>query len=176
MKKQEEQDTAKHFNKARLQDDEDFQLFRILLNKLKERYHLPAADLINKLKQDISIPCSIFNKKLSPLETEVKYMKENLDYSYKKIAALLGRSDKTVWQAYKNAVKKLPEKLKAEETRYNIPVSALNTNLSILESTVTYLKDNYDLSYHDIGDIIQRDEKTIWTVHNRAKNKLKTAG
>ena len=126
------------------------------------------------IKEEILIPCSIFTKELSPLETNVKYLRENLGMDYSEIADLIGRNRKTIWQAYKNAIKKYPEHFKVEETEYNVPVSSLKDELSILEATVVYLKNKYKLNYHQIGELLRRNERTIWTVYHRAeKKKLK---
>ena len=135
---------------------------------------MSSTEVINFTEEEeIVIPSSIYAKKLSPLEANVKYLKENLDFDYSKIAELLGRSRKTIWQAYKNSKKKMPSKFKIEETRYVIPASSLKTELSVLETTVVYLKDQYNLSYRYIAQLLQRDERTIWTVYNRAMKKIK---
>lgn len=152
--------------------DEDLQLFKIILNRLKRRYDISSTEVLSLIREEILIPSTIFTKALSPLETDVKYLKENLDLDYSMIAKLLGRNRRAVWQAHKNAVKKLPEKLKPEETEYNIPVSVLKAELSILEATVVYMKDEFGLSYHEIGELLQRDERTVWTVYHRAMKKL----
>ncbi|MBW2966577.1 hypothetical protein KY342_05725 [Candidatus Woesearchaeota archaeon] len=152
---------------------EDIQIMKILLKRLKKRYNISSTEIINLAKEEIVIPSSIYTKKLSPLEANVKYLKENLDLDYSKIAELLGRNRKTIWQAYKNSVKKKISKFKIAETRYVIPASNLKTELSILETTVVYLKDQYNLSYRYIAELLQRDERTIWTVYNRAMKKIK---
>ncbi len=46
-----------------------------------------------------------------------------------------------------------------------------NTNLTIFESLVKYLKENKKLSYHEIGLLLGRDERNIWTIYNRTKKK-----
>jgi hypothetical protein len=153
--------------------DEDIKIFKIFLNRLKKKYNISSTDILNLAQEEIMIPSSIFNKKLSPLETIVKYLKENLESDYNKIAGLLKRDRKTVWQAHKNAVKKQPDKFIPRETEYNIPVSAFKHELSILESTVVYLKDQFNPSFHRIGELLQRDERTIWTVYNRAMKKIR---
>ena len=44
--------------------------------------------------------------------------------------------------------------------------------LSILEAAARYLKDEKHFSFHEIGEILYRDERNIWTVYSRAKKKL----
>ncbi|MBW2966579.1 hypothetical protein KY342_05735 [Candidatus Woesearchaeota archaeon] len=162
---------------SNLDKDEDIQIIKILLKRLKEKYNLSSTEVFNLAqKEEILIPISIFTKKLSPLETYVKYLKENLELDYSKIAELLGRSRKTVWQAYKNSVKKQSARFEPAETRYIIPVSSLETGLSILEATVVYLKERFGISYHEIGELLQRNERTVWTVYQRAARKQKLSG
>ena len=44
-------------------------------------------------------------------------------------------------------------------------------SLSVLESITEYLKDSKNFSYHEIAEIMNRDDRTIWTCYNRAKKK-----
>jgi hypothetical protein len=43
--------------------------------------------------------------------------------------------------------------------------------LSALEAIIEYLKEVRKLSYHEISKILNRDERNIWTLYNRAKKK-----
>lgn len=171
MKRTTKQKKTEELVSSNFKKDEDIKILKLLVDLIKKKYNLSPTDVLNLAQKQIMIPCTIFNKKLSPLETYAKYLKENLDLSYTKIGKLLGRSRKTIWQAHKNAKEKMSGKLKPKETEFNIPVDLLKSKLSILEATVVYLKEQYDLSYHDIGELLKRDERTIWTVYNRAQKK-----
>ncbi|MBD3249451.1 hypothetical protein GF336_05380 [Candidatus Woesearchaeota archaeon] len=163
-------------NSSSLSDDKDIESIKNVIQRLKQKYHLSTTDILNYSQEDILIPCSIFNNNLSPLETVVKYLKENLGLKFSRIGELLGRSSKTVWQAYKNSSKKkLDSVCSAEESEYSIPISSINADLSLLESIVSYLRSHFNLSYHQISLLLKRDERTIWTVYSRAKKKLKHA-
>ena len=48
----------------------------------------------------------------------------------------------------------------------------VDSTLSPLEAIVSYLKDKRNLSFSEISDILDRDERNIWTVYNRAGKKL----
>ncbi len=110
---------------------------------------------------------------MGSLESIVKYLKENLNIKVKKIASLLNRNDKTIWSTFSNAKRKYPEKLIEQESKVNIPISIFGSRkLSVLESIVYYLKENYELSFHEIALILKRDDRTIWTVYQKAKKKL----
>jgi DNA-binding NarL/FixJ family response regulator len=53
-----------------------------------------------------------------------------------------------------------------------IPVSVLSDrSVAILESLVEYMKDSLGLSYHQIAEMLNRDDRTIWTCYHRAKKK-----
>lgn len=43
-------------------------------------------------------------------------------------------------------------------------------SLSVLEVLVEHLKDK-GMSFHEIAELINRDDRTIWTVYNRARKK-----
>ena len=135
--------------------------------------------LVNNLlkaeaKEEVKIPISAFkNDQLSSLETIVKYLRENLLLSFKQIASLTNRNDIALAVSYRNARKKLEAKfVVAEISPYSIPVSILqDRNLSVLENIVSYLKDTFGLAYHKIALLLNRDDRTIWTVYQRAKKK-----
>lgn len=46
-----------------------------------------------------------------------------------------------------------------------------NTSLSIMEAIVDYLKTDHGLMFCEIAAILDRDERNVWTVYNRAQKK-----
>ncbi|MEM4268252.1 MAG: hypothetical protein QXK37_05480 [Candidatus Woesearchaeota archaeon] len=69
-------------------------------------------------------------------------------------------------------------KLKAEKTneqlvgRYTIPISVVtDRRLSIFEAIIEYLKEKKDLSFHEIAVLLNRDDRTVWTIYNRSIKK-----
>jgi len=136
-------------------------------------------ELANKLlkvpvEEEVKVPISVFkNDKLGSLETIVKYLRENLLLSFKQIGALTNRNDIALAVSYRNAKRKLAEKFVVEEiAAYFIPVKILqDRNLSVLENIVSYLKDTFGLTYHKIALLLNRNDRTIWTVYQRALKK-----
>ena len=127
----------------------------------------------NEDKKTKTIPVSVFNRKISSLETIVKYLKENHNLSYKEIAFLLNRNYAPIAITYRNSIKKYSSKLKEKHSE-KIPISIFsNKKLSVLENIIVYLKETLGLSYRKISVMIQRDERTIWTCYNRAIKKMK---
>ena len=153
------------------------------LNYLKEQGLTPEEifNLANKLlkvhvKEEIKVPISVFkNDYLSSLENIVKYLRENLLLSFKQIGSLTNRNEIALAVTYRNARKKMEAKFVVEEiSPYSIPVSILkDRNLSVLENIAAYLKDTFGLTYHSIAVLLNRDDRTIWTVYQRAKKKKK---
>ena len=45
--------------------------------------------------------------------------------------------------------------------------------VSVLESMVKYLKDEKGFTYKEIALMLNRDQRTIWTVYSRAEKKQK---
>jgi hypothetical protein len=162
---------------------EDFEIEKRLLatlNYLKKQGFSSEEiiKLVNKLlkvevKEEVKVPISVFkNDQLSALETIVKYLRENLLLSFKQIASLTNRNEVALAVSYRNARKKLSAKFPEEISPYFIPVSILqDRNLSVLENIVSYLKDTFDLAYHKIALLLNRNDRTIWTVYQRAKKK-----
>jgi DNA-directed RNA polymerase specialized sigma24 family protein len=56
--------------------------------------------------------------------------------------------------------------------KIEIPTSVFkDRRVAVLESLVEYLKDIKNLSYHEIAILLNRNDRTIWTVYNRVKRK-----
>ncbi|MBI5392278.1 hypothetical protein HZA96_00275 [Candidatus Woesearchaeota archaeon] len=136
----------------------------------------------NYANQDILIPLCIYTDKLSGLEIITKFLRENLYLEFKEIAQLLNRSEKTIWQAYDDSRQKSSEffsanknnNIRNNKNNYFIPLSIFsNRKLSILESLVKYLKERNYLTLAEISTLLNRDQRTIWTVYNRVKIKDK---
>lgn len=152
------------------------------VNRLRDGYRLSyeeVEDLLANIektlkKEEILIPISIFkNKELSAFEAICKYLKEELRFSYHQIAILLDRDDRTIWSSYNEAVKKRKERLEVRKSRISVPYYIFkDRRLSVLEALVTYLRDNFKLRYSEIADLLNRDERNIWTVYHRGKNKI----
>ena len=155
---------------AKTPHQKELEQLKHLLNKFFTSY-----DLANfKKVKEYQLPISIFMEYLSPLETVVKYMKENLHYRNNKIAFILNRSEKTVWQAYHGSQQKYPKSLEEQFSDNDVPFHLLeNRELSLFEIIVAYLRERKLLSYHEIAVLLKRDERTIWTVYHRVKAKRK---
>lgn len=119
------------------------------------------------------IPVSILTKnKLSALEAIVKYLKENFSLTYSEIAFILNRNDRTIWATYSNSKKKMSQKLDLSDSRIKIPLSIIaSRKASVLESISLYLHESKNLPYHKIALMLNRDQRTVWTVCNRARKK-----
>ena len=127
-------------------------------------------------KEETKVPISVFNNEfLGSLENIVKYLRENLLLSFKQIGALTNRNEIALAVTYRNAKKKMPAKFVVSEiSPYSIPVSVLkDRKLSVLENIAAYLKDTFNLTYHSIAVLLNRYDRTIWTVYQRAKKKRK---
>ena len=151
--------------------------FNGCIRQFKEKYSLDDYDLVDlilgkKTEVGYSIPVDVFNDKLGCLEAATKYFKENVDLSFKKIAELVGRSNAAIINSYAKAKLKFPESF-IPKSDLLIPVEIFtNKRLSILENLVVYLKDERCFRFREIGKLIKRNEKTIWTVYNRVKKKI----
>lgn len=147
----------------------------ILFSRLKS---LPNSEkigiisfLTKQLKENV-LPVFIFkNNSLSALETIVKYLKEEHNFSYAEISRLLNRSSKTIWITYQRAKKKMPKKLKGKSDIF-IPVNIFqNRKFSVLENLVSYLKQEQEIGYKEIAKLINRNYRTVLTVYRRFRKK-----
>ena len=67
--------------------------------------------------------------------------------------------------------KKEPFSKEVELGSEMIEFSAFKSGLSVLESTCTYLA-SYGKSFSQIARLLNKDQRTIWTVCKRAERKL----
>lgn len=144
--------------------------FRLLYQELSQKYGRDPLKLLNA--DEVYVPVSIFLKELSGLELLVKFLRENLLYANKDIALLLNRSEKTISQAYIQGQKKYSSPLHYDQKGLLVPVSIFRERkLSVLETIVSYLKHHFNLTYAEIGQLLHRDQRTIWTVFKRGEVK-----
>lgn len=157
----------------KLKEGGNKELIGFFLEYFKKDFEKSLFDFLDLTKREGgSIPDTILTKKLTVLESIVKYLKENLNFSYKEIARLLNRDQRNIWQTYNAAKKKHKLGFAIKHYKFLIPSSIFsNRKLSILENLVFYLKNEFNLSYHKIAILIHRDERTVWTVYQKALRK-----
>ncbi|MBI2148254.1 hypothetical protein HYU23_01100 [Candidatus Woesearchaeota archaeon] len=61
-----------------------------------------------------------------------------------------------------------------KKPKEGIPVAIFsNDELSCLESIVKFLKENKELAFSEIASLLNRDQRTIWVTHSKARKKKK---
>ncbi len=160
-------------NKALTHDDlVEFEKAKELLLSIKEKNKISLDELFSLVKEQLFLPAAIFNKKLTVLESVVKFLKEEKNFSLHKISGIIGRDERNIWHIYNKAKKRYSKKFIIKNVKFWIPVSIFSDNkLSAQESVVVYLKEKFSLDYHQIALLLKRSYSTIWTVHNRASKK-----
>ncbi len=140
---------------------------------MKGKYLEWGSKEITRLPR-IAIPQSIFkDRTIAVLEALTEYLKDSLKMTYHEIALLTNRDDRTIWTAYNRAKQKRKIKpMPRERAVLTIPSTIFrDRKLSVLEVITEYLKDKKQLNYHEIADMLNRDDRTIWTVYNRVRKK-----
>lgn len=117
------------------------------------------------------IPGSIFINKLGVLEAIVKYLHENQQLSFKEISKILHRSPNNIAVSYKKSSTKFSKKFYKIDYSIKLPHSIFNKDFTCFESVCIYLKEKLDLNYHKIAVLTNRNDRTIWTIYNRAIKK-----
>ena len=146
-----------------------------VIKDLITKYNITKEDFSSlfEIEDSTDLPISIFNNtKLSGLETITKYLREDKKLKFSEIAFYLHRDSRTIWSAYHTSQKKFPASLEVKKSDIKIPLNKLSDrSFSILESLVAFLKNNYHLSLHEIAVLLKRNDRTIWTVLSRYKQK-----
>lgn len=145
-----------------------------LANSFSEEYEsteTPSVFYLNlKYSDEIYLPVTIFQSQMTPFQAIIKYLREQLGLTNKRISLLIGRDAKAVWAAYQ-LVKK--ERLAFKETPIQVPLSIFkHESLSSLEALVRFLKGT-GMNYAEIARLLNRDQRTVWTAYSRANNKLR---
>ena len=74
--------------------------------------------------------------------------------------------------SFSEVIELLREKREGEKIIL-IPLPILKErSLGILEAITKYLKEDLNLSYHEIASLLNRDDRPIWNTYNNAKNKF----
>ncbi|MBS3085285.1 hypothetical protein J4225_01205 [Candidatus Pacearchaeota archaeon] len=159
---------------TKLKGDKLAKAITLLMEELKEKHKLKENEVAQflEISQKENIPITIFNKNLGALEALTKYMKENLNMTYKEIADALERDQRTIWTSYKKAKEKQPEALEIKATQFYLPIEILkNRKFTILESVILYLREK-QMKHKEIAKMLNRDARNIQTTYSRAIKKL----
>ncbi|MEM2121716.1 MAG: hypothetical protein QXU20_03625 [Candidatus Woesearchaeota archaeon] len=129
--------------------------------------------VVKEFEEEISKIPLVFNKELSVFESIVKFLRENKNLRYAKIAKLLNRNPRVIWITYQRAKKKFPYELKPDYS-FEIPINVFSSKKhSILESAVKYLREFYGLKFSRISELLKKSYTTVHTAYARSKTKDK---
>lgn len=149
-----------------------------ILDEVLKKLHISPYELEQYIQQKSaktrpqSFPIEILKTEpLSSLEAIVKYLRENENKRYKEISRLTSRNETSLPNTYKSARTKKSERLQITNPEKTIPFYIFSKKLSILEAICNHLYST-GLKYSEIGKLIGKDQRTIWTVCNRARKKL----
>ncbi len=148
-------------------------IFVQITDRLKQKYNYSDDEIFRLWNEnDLLIPITIFSGKLSPAEALAKFLKENYELSYQQISKLTGRDERSIWSNYKRSIKKMPWPFEIRES-IAVPVSIFNSQKSILEALISYLRGIKKISNKKIAQLLNKNPSNIWTVYSRAAKKEK---
>ena len=123
-------------------------------------------------EEEDRIPVSIFrNNELGPLETIVKFLKENKGLKYNEIGKILQRDPAIIGMTYRNTLKKTKLPLDVLHSEYFVPTNIFSKSYSTFESVVKCLKDTLNVPFKKIAEATNRNYRTVWTTYKRALKK-----
>jgi len=154
-------------------------LLEIVLKKIQSEGDLQLADLIKtfqETKGEISVPLSIFSTSLPPAEALCSFLRENKKLSYKEIAVLIGRNEKSVWAVCRRTAENRQKGKKGfpalSRKEHLLPISIFqDRSYSILESVLSYLRTTYRLSNPQIAALLKKSPNSIAVLMKRAREK-----
>lgn len=119
--------------------------------------------LINSQLNDFSIPIEIFSHKYNPMESLVKYLREQ-GMNNDEIAEKLHTTKKTVWSTF-SRVKDKPFVIK-NKTKF-VSLKIFNSDLSVVEALVKELLKKY--SPKQIAELLNKPVQSVYSVKRRLK-------
>jgi len=162
-----------------LSKDRTLLALHFLLNDLAIKYNIDYEQIFHALsaKESDALPCFVpmeiyTDRPLGVLEATVKFLRVERGMSFNQIAKLLNRDNRTIWSSYHNAIGKSRKRF-SPKTKIPVPLDIFSDRkLGLLEALCVYLKDQKNMTYHDIGTALKRNERTIWTSYKHARRKM----
>ena len=146
-----------------------------IADRLKHKYSYSDDELFGLWNKEdyIQIPVTIFSGKLSPKEALTKFLKEKYELGYSEIGKIVARDERSAWANYRRAIKKMPWPFDIKDGM-TVPVSIFNSEKSVLEVLVSYLKDVKKLRNKKIAELLNKNPANVRTLYNRSNKKNKT--
>ena len=77
-------------------------------------------------------------------------------------------------ERYSISIEEVLKQLSQSEKKILISTFILrDKRLGVIESVVKYLKEDVGMSYHEIAELLDRDDRVIWTTYNKSIKKKK---
>tara|TARA_Y100000310_G_scaffold57873_1_gene53033 strand:- start:181 stop:660 length:480 start_codon:yes stop_codon:yes gene_type:complete len=138
-----------------------------LVSKLSTLPEKERNILLGKMSSPKGLPISIFNSELSGLEALTVYLKDHQNKSIKEISTLLNRNISTLYTTYTKAKQKLTGKLIVDYSVV-VPIQIFsNRKFSVLEVLVSNLKNEQNLGWNKIAELLGKSYSTVRTVYRR---------
>ena len=143
-------------------------------DRLRQKHNYSNQEVLNLIQEEeLLVPVEVFSSGLAPAEALAKFLKEECELNFHEISILINRNEKSVWQNYQRAIKKMPSRF-AFASSLKVPVSAFKNNkLSVFESLVLYLKEQKQMKNVKIARLLGKNPANVWSVYNRAAGKIK---
>ena len=170
----EPKDEERHHSNRQInpKSDTEFLLFNELYKRLKQKYNV--SEILQSIEaEEMLIPVSIFNEKLSSLEAISKYFIENKNLKLGKVSKILNRSSANIWDSYSRSLSKHKKPLVEFGSLYLPSFVISDINFSVLENIVAHLKETHQKSYHEIAVLLKRNDRTIWATYHKFLKKRK---
>lgn len=150
-----------------------------LVQLIEQKTGKDFSDILSQTKKKEQIqkdffPLSILTRKLGVAETLVRYLKDWQHLNYRNISNIMHRSEGVVGVMYRTSLKKYPSQLKPSlpfSQDILVPLSLFSETYTAFESIIIYLKEKESLKFSQIARLTSRDQRTIWTIYNRTRNR-----
>jgi len=116
---------------------------------------------------DYKLPLSIFSQKTSPLESIVKYLRDNLGLGFTEIGRLISRDGKEIWKEYQNAHEKHKHTFKIKEDEFYFDISLFSKREHPVLEIICHHLNEQGYSISQIAYLLKKHRNTVWSVISR---------
>lgn len=144
--------------------------WKAIARELQETYGYHHETLIAELRiEGDAIPLTAFGHGQTPLEATARYL-QHAGKTSKEIAKLLGRARSAIERALRHSHLRA-KAINYADSAYLIPATVFAQKKPASETLCTYLREHYSLTNKQIADALGLDQRTIWTVFERARTR-----
>ena len=130
---------------------------------------ISVLNTLHQITSEKTVPLSIFQRKLYPLEALTYYLHKDQHLTFAEIGRTLHKNERSIWAAFQRSTQK-KHYLLPISSPISIPLSIFTSTPSLQTSLILYLKNTHHLSTKKIASLLNTSPNSISTVAKRGNS------